>query len=123
MPSTTIAAATAQMTLDWVLPIHSNTSQRALFSWKIWREERIWLSSHRRNRCPDRDRSSQCGWRRSSVALRRGLEPCKLARNLSAESAVPASPQGGRSVVLADEAISLRRPRSHGAEARGGRTH
>src|SRR6266498_790701 len=23
------------MTLDWVLPIHSNTSQRALFSWKI----------------------------------------------------------------------------------------
>jgi hypothetical protein len=58
------------MTLDWVLPIHSNTSQRALFSWKIsffmvtsepwiarlcrpkWREERIRLSSHRRNRCP-----------------------------------------------------------------------
>src|SRR5262245_61360280 len=111
------------MTLDWVLPIHSNTSQRALLSWKI--SFLMVTSKFGSSLVPFRNGArKEYGLHRTGTIdaqadLRRRCDVASsrvsLPTNLSAESTVPASPQGGRSVVLADEAISLRCPRSHGA--------
>src|SRR5712691_8104661 len=117
IPSTTITAKAAQMTLDCVLPIHSNTSQRALLSWKIsffMVTSKSCFTGPGSLACAVRHTArKEYGFHRTGAIEDHegtgghgadGGDPgscCEVASagvtsptSLSAESAVPASPQG-----------------------------
>src|SRR5712692_4456967 len=104
IPSATITAMTAQMILDCVLPIHSNTSQRALFSWKIsffmatsQVPDRLLLPSDRNNTAFIAPAQSKVvrerrRWKRCWVAPEAASSGVNLPASSSADSTAPGKP-------------------------------